>query len=101
MQQQRQEDMKKPRSQEHAALCLLIWSCLECALSDFLEVQPTFPGEETSTETFRRGAANGTTAQSNLSGIPQCVCPASGLQLKTLFSALHITAHRACFEMHN
>ncbi|KAJ6656408.1 hypothetical protein lerEdw1_003911 [Lerista edwardsae] len=70
MHQQRHEDMKKRRSQERTTLCLLVWSCLEFALSDVLEVQPTIPGE-TSTQTVHSDAANGTSAQSNLSVIPK------------------------------
>lgn len=60
--------MKKPRSQEHAALGLLAWSCLDFMLSEALESLATTPAEETSIKRFLGDAANKTNAQTNLSG---------------------------------
>ncbi|XP_060100554.1 sushi domain-containing protein 3-like [Heteronotia binoei] len=60
-------NMKKPRSREHTALCLLAWSCLEFALGESLESPASTPGEETSIRTFLIETANGTSEQSNFS----------------------------------
>lgn len=62
------QDMKKQPIQEHAALCLLAWSCLEFTLSEALESLTTIPGEEAGVKKFLRDAGNGTIVQGNLSG---------------------------------
>uniref|UniRef100_A0A6J0V9U2 Sushi domain-containing protein n=1 Tax=Pogona vitticeps TaxID=103695 RepID=A0A6J0V9U2_9SAUR len=57
--------MKKRRSQDHSALCLLAWSCLDFFLSEALESLATTPAEETSIKKFLGDAANKTVAQTN------------------------------------
>ncbi|XP_077791007.1 uncharacterized protein LOC144328981 [Podarcis muralis] len=71
------QDMKKQPIQEHAALCLLAWSCLEFTLSEALESLTTIPGEEAGVKKFLRDAGNGTIVQGNLSAQCTALLPPS------------------------
>ncbi|XP_033018213.1 uncharacterized protein LOC117053945 isoform X2 [Lacerta agilis] len=71
------QDMKRQPSQEHAALCLLAWSCLEFTLSEALESLTIIPGEEAGVKKFLRDAGNGTIVQGNLSAQCTALLPPS------------------------